>query len=88
MKPRPDRFLSDDVIPHDSEQFDYIRELHDYLWRVVRTQIPGASGDLSLYIDATVLILEGNAKSRSLLGEPVGAIINPRTGETETFYRG
>jgi len=54
MKPRTDGFLSEENIPHDSEQFDYIRELHDYLWRFVRVSNPGASGNLGDYIDGAV----------------------------------
>ena len=35
----------------DSEIFDYIRELHDYLWKFIRVQIPSAGGDLTNYVD-------------------------------------
>lgn len=35
MKNRPDGFLAEDKISHVSEIFDYVRELHLYLWRVV-----------------------------------------------------
>lgn len=51
MKKRPDGFLAKDKIDHDGEIFDYIKELHDYLWQFVRKSIPGASGQLEWYID-------------------------------------
>jgi hypothetical protein len=54
MKNRTPGFLSDKNISHDSEQFNYIVELHDYLWRFVRLYIPGASGNLDKYIDAVL----------------------------------
>ena len=65
MKPRPPYFLSEENIDHDSEIFDYIRELHDYLWAFVRTQMPGTSGDLKDYVDEALKI----AKQRSKLKE-------------------
>jgi len=37
MKKRPEGFLSEEYIDHDSEVFDYIRELHMILWRIVGT---------------------------------------------------
>ena len=51
MKERPEGFLSSKLIDHDSEQFDYINELHDLLWEFVRIHLPGASGRLSDHID-------------------------------------
>ena len=51
MKPRPDGFLSGNEISHDSEIFDYIRELHDYLWQFVRVFRPGVFGYLDDFID-------------------------------------
>ena len=65
MKPRSEGFLWDGAISHDSEQFDYIREIHDYLWRFVRTIKPGAIGYLSDYLDGAIELAE------SRLGEPV-----------------
>lgn len=65
MKPRSEGFLWDGAISHDSEQFDYIRELHDYLWRFVRTIKPGAIGYLGDYLDEAIRLAEGR------LGEPV-----------------
>ena len=35
MKDRPNYFLSEENISHDSEVFDYIRELHGYMWEIV-----------------------------------------------------
>ena len=58
MKERPKGFLSDAMISHDSEQFDYINELHNYLWRFVRLSIPGASGDLKKYLPVVLEMLE------------------------------
>lgn len=49
MKTRPSGFLSLEVVPE--ETFDYVRELHDYLWRFVRLIDPGASGSLSDFVD-------------------------------------
>jgi len=51
MKKRPDGFLSAQNISHDSEQFDYIKELHEYLWKFVRCEIPDASGNIKDFID-------------------------------------
>jgi len=51
MKQRTLGFLRTELIDHDSEQFDYIIELHEYLWKFVRCQLPGASGNLRNYID-------------------------------------
>lgn len=72
MKPRSEGFLSDELIPHDSEQFDYIRELHDYLWRFVKTVKPGASGRLSEYLDDAISMAE------SRLGQPVQTTTPPK----------
>ena len=51
MKTRPEWFLTEDKIDHNSEIFDYIQELHQYLWCFVRVAIPSASGDLRKYLD-------------------------------------
>ena len=58
MKPRDWGFIAEDKIDHDGEPFDYIRELHEYLWRVVRAMRPGASGDLRELVDEAVEDLE------------------------------
>ena len=58
MKSRTPGFLSADNIDHGGEVFDYIRELHEYLWRFVRAQLPGASGDLESFLDVTARMAE------------------------------
>lgn len=58
MKVRTPQFLAQEKIDHASEVFDYVRELHEILWRVVRSQIPGASGSLDQYVDAALASLE------------------------------
>ena len=58
MKKRTKYFLSDENISHDSETFDYIVELHGYLWRFVSVAIPRASGSLRDYIDIAIEKLE------------------------------
>ena len=54
MKIRPSGFLAEDKINHDSEIFDYIKELHEYLWRFVRVQFPFAGGKLDKYLDVAI----------------------------------
>lgn len=51
MKERPEGFLSEENIDHDGEIFDYIRELHDYLWAFINAAFPGAGGHLCHYLD-------------------------------------
>ena len=58
MKPRPKGFLADCNLPQNSEQFDYIRELHEYLWRFVKTACPNANGNLDDHIDTALAKLE------------------------------
>ena len=58
MKIRLNGFLSEEMISHDSEIFDYINELHGYLWRFVRTVKPGASGHLRDFLDSALEIAE------------------------------
>jgi hypothetical protein len=60
MKERPYTFLANNKIDHDSEIFDYISELHSYLWDFIRIAIPGASGTLDMYIDASLLVLKNS----------------------------
>lgn len=59
MKKRPRGFLDPGLMP--AEVFDYVRELHDLLWRVVRAQRPGASGDVSDLIEPAIEALERRA---------------------------
>ena len=58
MKKRTNGFLSKENISHKSEIFDYIAELHNYLWRFVRVANPGASGILDFWVDKTIAQLE------------------------------
>lgn len=58
MKPRTEGFLRKELISHESEHFDYIAELHEYLWRFVRVSTPGAGGRLEDYLDHTIENLE------------------------------
>ena len=51
MKKRKEGFLSNQNISHNSEQFDYIVELHEYLWAFVRAEMPSASGNLDDFVD-------------------------------------
>jgi len=60
MKPRTNGFLSEKNISHDSEIFDYIAELHDYLWRVVRAVSPGSSGMLTKKVDEAITLIENS----------------------------
>ena len=54
MKKRSKGFLAEELILHESEPFNYISELHDYLWRFVRTVLPGASGRRCKYPDVAI----------------------------------
>lgn len=58
MKKRTKGFLQDKFISHDSVQFDYISELHEYLWRVIRVAFPDVSGRLCMYLDSAIEKLE------------------------------
>ena len=51
MKDRPEGFIAEDKIDHDGEIFDYIRELHLYLWAFVRLFYPMAGGSLDYWVD-------------------------------------
>lgn len=64
MKRRTQGFLSEPHILHESEIFDYIKELHEYLWRFVRVYNKGASGNLSEFIDYAADIAEIRSESR------------------------
>lgn len=54
MKKRTDGFLAQDKIDQDGEAFDYIRELHDYLWKFIRCELPFANGKLDNYLDVAL----------------------------------
>ena len=68
MKPRPDGFLSGNEISHDSEIFDYIRELHDYLWQFVRVFRPGVFGYLDDFIDDVLATAKEKGKIVAIMG--------------------
>jgi hypothetical protein len=51
VKQRPRGFMAEDKIDHDGEIFDYVTELHNYLWQFVRCVKPDASGNLNDYVD-------------------------------------
>ncbi len=78
MKKRPKGFLAENVISHDSEIFDYITELHGYLWQIIRAVKPEARGLINMYLDDVVQQLhnvepplerkEGGAKEACHLG--------------------
>jgi len=70
MKQREKYFLGESKIDHDGEIFDYIRELHQYLWRFVRTVEPVASGYLDDFIDDAIDKAEAAAEAlRKAQGE-------------------
>ena len=54
MKKRNEGFLAKENIDQTSEQFDYIKELHNYLWEFVRCELPSASGNLTDYLDIAI----------------------------------
>jgi uncharacterized protein (DUF3820 family) len=58
VKYRSYGFLSESQIDHKGEIFDYINELHEYLWRFVRLGFPNASGELGYYLDMALNIFE------------------------------
>ncbi len=54
MKERTSGFLAERNISHNSEVFDYITELHSYLWRFVRAELGRSSGNLQDFIDKAI----------------------------------
>uniref|UniRef100_A0A6M3IUZ7 Uncharacterized protein n=1 Tax=viral metagenome TaxID=1070528 RepID=A0A6M3IUZ7_9ZZZZ len=54
MKERPRGFIGEDKIDHDGEIFDYIKELHNYLWEFIYIFHPGAGGSLSDWVNDTL----------------------------------
>ena len=73
MKERERGFLAPDKLPADV--FDYVRELHELLWRVARVAYPGASGDLTDLIEGAIERLE---KHRTEAGPSIEAINSAR----------
>jgi len=76
MKNRPRGFIAEDKIDHNGEIFDYIRELHNYLWRFIRAVNPSASGLLSDYVDEVLDDIESKRRTMSKQKK----IHNPVTG--------
>jgi hypothetical protein len=74
MKERNNGFLSPQHIDQEGEIFDYIAELHDYLWRFVRVQRPGASGNLRNFLDEALNKAEGNIEEDIVTYTPELAI--------------
>jgi len=62
MKKRPNGFLSPEHIDQDGEIFNYIQELHEYLWRFVCSEMPGASGVLDDHVDKAIGFAEERSK--------------------------
>jgi len=58
MKKRPKGFLAEDKISHESEIFNYILELHKYLWRVIRCAGVGEWRTLDKHLDDAIEKLE------------------------------
>ena len=54
MDARPGGFLADEQLRHDSQAFQYIVELHGYLWRIAVLVTPGASGILNNLYPMTI----------------------------------
>ena len=62
MKQRPAGFIAEDKVDHNGEIFDYIRELHEYLWKFVRIFYPMASGSLNEWLDQTLDDIESKRR--------------------------
>lgn len=60
MKKRPNGFLAKEKIDQEGEIFDYIKELHDYLWEFVRVANPSASGNLNNFVDKALKDLKAS----------------------------
>ena len=76
MKKRPYAFIGEDEIDHDGEIFDYIKELHAYLWRVIWAVTPGASGTISDRIDRAVETLEARESKVKALVDAARAVVD------------
>lgn len=71
MKDRPDGFLSEQHIDQDGEVFDYVTELHEYLWKFVRILLPGASGNLRDFVDRALAEWDGK---KGIMGMVLGDV--------------
>ncbi len=65
MKTRTDGFLSQSKINQNDEIFDYIRELHEYLWFFVKHELPFASGKLDDYLDLALTKVKYNNRRKN-----------------------
>jgi len=54
--------LSDENISHNNEAFLYIVELHEYLWRFIKTQLPDAGGHIEEFLDIAIESAEDQRK--------------------------
>lgn len=86
MKDRPKGFLKSDVLSHDSELFDYIRELHNYLWRFVSVAYPDAAGNLCDFVDVAIEKLEGISADEDIVVVPAMKTIAIHGKEYEPGY--
>jgi len=80
MKDRPYGFLAEDKIDSNSEIFDYIRELHNYLWEYIRRVMPSASGCLNDYVDKGLEILDEYNRILTEHEEEIEVIKRLKTG--------
>ena len=85
MKKRPYAFIGEDEIDHDGEIFDYIKELHDYLWRVIWAVTPGASGTISDRIDRAVETLEARESKVKALVDAARDVVEGARREMVTI---
>jgi hypothetical protein len=63
MKERSIGFLNEKNIDQNDEVFDYVQELHEYLWRFVRCEFPFAEGELKKWLDVAIEMREYKIKS-------------------------
>ena len=66
MKNRKFGFLSGNHINQKGEPFDYIKELHSYLWRFINVEFPNAAGSIEKYLDVTIEKMEAKAKKKKI----------------------
>ena len=85
MKQRPPRFLSVDEIDHDGEVFDYIVELHDYLWRFIWAATPGVCGTIDDHIDRAVETLEARESKVKALVDAARDVVEGARREMVTI---
>ena len=86
MKKRPYAFIGEDEIDHNGEIFDYIQELHEYLWRFIRAVKPGASGTIDDLIDWAIKKLD-TQRTEIASAPEVKALVNAASNLLETTRR-